>query len=175
MLRLLHWKLMFQSKWPTKLQHCCNHNVPFHADTPLDCEVSVWSPWGLCKGKCGDSGVQHRTRYVLMHAANNGAACPLLEEERKCFPDNCLWLSQKRRETKERKERRERKERKTKKGRRGRRRRNNSKNVQWFSMYDNFSLLFFFQTNDPHFLKRLTLVFVLDWKAEDKSDSSKEV
>ncbi|KAM9795609.1 spondin-2b [Neosynchiropus ocellatus] len=59
-------------------------------NTPLDCEVSVWSPWGLCKGKCGDSGAQHRTRYVLLHPANNGAACPLLEQERKCFPDNCL-------------------------------------------------------------------------------------
>lgn len=63
---------------------------PVPADTPLDCEVSVWSPWGLCKGKCGDSGVQHRTRYILMHAANSGKACPQLEEERKCFPDNCL-------------------------------------------------------------------------------------
>ncbi|XP_014831895.1 PREDICTED: spondin-2 [Poecilia mexicana] len=59
-------------------------------NTPLDCEVSPWSPWGLCKGKCGDSGVQHRTRYVIMHPANNGAACPLLDEARKCFPDNCL-------------------------------------------------------------------------------------
>ncbi|KAM4733250.1 spondin-2b [Anableps anableps] len=59
-------------------------------NTPLDCEVSAWSPWGLCKGKCGDSGIQHRTRYVIMHPANNGAACPLLDEERKCFPDNCL-------------------------------------------------------------------------------------
>lgn len=59
-------------------------------NTPLDCEVSAWSPWGLCKGKCGDSGVHHRTRYIIMHPANNGAACPLLEEERKCFPDNCL-------------------------------------------------------------------------------------
>ncbi|XP_068596614.1 spondin-2b [Brachionichthys hirsutus] len=58
--------------------------------TPLDCEVSPWSPWGLCKGKCGDSGVKHRTRYVIMHAANNGVACPLLEEERKCAQDNCL-------------------------------------------------------------------------------------
>ncbi|XP_029020749.1 spondin-2b [Betta splendens] len=59
-------------------------------NTPLDCEASVWSPWGLCKGKCGESGVQHRTRYILMHPANNGAVCPPLEEERKCFPDNCL-------------------------------------------------------------------------------------
>ncbi|MEQ2165373.1 hypothetical protein GOODEAATRI_016135 [Goodea atripinnis] len=64
--------------------------APLCPDTPLDCEVSAWSPWGLCKGKCGDSGVQHRTRYIIMHPANNGAACPQLEEERKCFPDNCL-------------------------------------------------------------------------------------
>ncbi|XP_059919705.1 spondin-2b [Gadus macrocephalus] len=61
-----------------------------HIKTPLDCEVSPWSPWGLCKGKCGDSGVRHRTRYVLMHSANHGTACPLLEEEKKCTPDNCL-------------------------------------------------------------------------------------
>ncbi|XP_056133548.1 spondin-2b [Lampris incognitus] len=59
-------------------------------DTPLDCEVSVWSPWGLCKANCGDSGMQHRTRYVLMHHANHGTPCPPLEEERKCIPDNCL-------------------------------------------------------------------------------------
>ncbi|KAJ3587689.1 hypothetical protein NHX12_011286 [Muraenolepis orangiensis] len=61
-----------------------------HIRTPLDCEVSPWSPWGLCKGKCGDSGVKHRTRYVLLHSANHGTACPLLEEEKKCTPDNCL-------------------------------------------------------------------------------------
>ncbi|KAM3866984.1 spondin-2b [Diretmus argenteus] len=59
-------------------------------NTPLDCEVSVWSPWGLCKGKCGDSGTRYRTRYILMQPANHGAACPQLEEQKKCFPDNCL-------------------------------------------------------------------------------------
>uniref|UniRef100_A0A665VZ01 Spondin-2 n=1 Tax=Echeneis naucrates TaxID=173247 RepID=A0A665VZ01_ECHNA len=75
---------------PTHLEVNDTKMSPLCADTPLDCEVSVWSPWGLCKGKCGESGVRHRTRYVLMHPANNGAACPLLEEERKCFPDNCL-------------------------------------------------------------------------------------
>ncbi|XP_077589543.1 spondin-2b [Stigmatopora nigra] len=58
--------------------------------TPLDCEVSAWSPWGLCKGNCGDTGLQHRTRYVLMQHANSGAPCPLLEEDRRCIPDNCL-------------------------------------------------------------------------------------
>ncbi|KAG7280883.1 hypothetical protein CRUP_035193 [Coryphaenoides rupestris] len=61
-----------------------------HIKTPLDCEVSAWSPWGLCKGKCGDSGVRHRTRYVMMQSANHGAVCPLLEEEKKCTPENCL-------------------------------------------------------------------------------------
>ncbi|XP_052429751.1 spondin-2b [Carassius gibelio] len=58
--------------------------------TPLDCEVSVWSPWGLCKGQCGTKGVKHRTRYIHMHPANNGAACPPLEEKRLCIPDNCV-------------------------------------------------------------------------------------
>ncbi|RXN20349.1 spondin-2 [Labeo rohita] len=51
-------------------------------NTPLDCEVSVWSPWGLCKGQCGEKGVKHRTRYIHMHPANNGAACPPLEEKK---------------------------------------------------------------------------------------------
>ncbi|XP_062331832.1 spondin-2b [Osmerus eperlanus] len=59
-------------------------------NTPLDCEVSVWSLWGLCKGECGESGTRHRTRYIHMHPANSGAVCPPLEEERKCTPDNCL-------------------------------------------------------------------------------------
>lgn len=60
------------------------------SDTPLDCEVSAWSPWGLCKGKCGESGLRHRTRYIHLHPANNGAECPPLEEERKCTMDNCV-------------------------------------------------------------------------------------
>lgn len=59
-------------------------------NTPLDCEVSAWSPWGLCKGKYCEAGVRHRTRYVHLHPANNGAPCPPLEEERKCTPDNCV-------------------------------------------------------------------------------------
>lgn len=133
LVRLSCWKAITQSKSEGNLNVNVTTMPPLTADTPLDCEVSVWSPWGLCKGKCGDSGIQYRTRYILMHAANNGAACPLLEQEKKCFPDNCLWLSQGRREKKERKERRERKERKTRKGRKGRRRRNNSKRTAMYS------------------------------------------
>lgn len=87
--QLFCWKLINSNHKPN-LHVNVTAIPPLAADTPLDCEVSVWSPWGLCKGKCGDSGVQHRTRYILMHAANHGAACPLLEEARKCFPDNCL-------------------------------------------------------------------------------------
>lgn len=65
--------------------------LPF-TDTPLDCEVSAWSPWGLCKGQCGEDkkkGMRYRTRYIHIKPANNGSACPPLEEERTCVPDNC--------------------------------------------------------------------------------------
>ncbi|MBN3305575.1 spondin-2b [Amia ocellicauda] len=60
------------------------------ANTPLDCEVSSWSLWGLCKGKCGEPGIKHRTRYIRMKPANNGTPCPDLEEDKDCDPDNCV-------------------------------------------------------------------------------------
>ncbi|XP_053560228.1 spondin-2 isoform X2 [Bombina bombina] len=60
------------------------------SETPLDCEVSVWSSWGLCKGSCGKKGVKSRTRYVRMKPANNGTACPALEEQKECEPENCV-------------------------------------------------------------------------------------
>lgn len=60
------------------------------SETPLDCEVSVWSSWGLCKGNCGSSGVKNRTRYVRMNAANNGTACPILIQDKDCDPENCI-------------------------------------------------------------------------------------
>uniref|UniRef100_A0A8C7D7A2 Spondin 2b, extracellular matrix protein n=1 Tax=Oncorhynchus kisutch TaxID=8019 RepID=A0A8C7D7A2_ONCKI len=68
--------------------------VSFPQDsTPLDCEVSVWSPWGLCKGKCGDSSVRNRTRYIHLQPANNWVVCPPLEEEMKYISNNCLCLA----------------------------------------------------------------------------------
>ncbi|XP_075705040.1 spondin-2 [Rhinoderma darwinii] len=60
------------------------------SETPLDCEVSSWSPWGLCKGSCGSNGVKSRTRYIRMKAANNGTACPSLIEDKECEPENCV-------------------------------------------------------------------------------------
>ncbi|XP_006629701.1 spondin-2b [Lepisosteus oculatus] len=59
-------------------------------NTPLDCEVSAWSSWGLCKGKCGEPGIRHRTRYIRLKPANNGAPCPDLGEHTDCDPDNCV-------------------------------------------------------------------------------------
>nr|XP_003411396.1 spondin-2 [Loxodonta africana] len=58
--------------------------------TPLDCEVSLWSSWGLCEGRCGRLGAKSRTRYVRVQPANNGTPCPELEEKADCTPDNCV-------------------------------------------------------------------------------------
>ncbi|XP_063781020.1 spondin-2 isoform X2 [Pseudophryne corroboree] len=60
------------------------------SETPLDCEVSTWSPWGLCKGSCGSTGLKNRTRYIRLKPANNGTACPSLSEEKQCEPENCV-------------------------------------------------------------------------------------
>ncbi|PIO28764.1 hypothetical protein AB205_0193500, partial [Aquarana catesbeiana] len=62
----------------------------FICRTPLDCEVSVWSSWGLCKGSCASNGVKTRTRYIRLKPANNGTACPMLTEDRQCEPENCV-------------------------------------------------------------------------------------
>ncbi|XP_051889730.1 spondin-2b [Pristis pectinata] len=58
--------------------------------TPLDCEVSTWSSWGLCMGKCSEMGIKHRTRYIRLNPANNGNPCPVLEEEEQCVLHNCV-------------------------------------------------------------------------------------
>ncbi|XP_044123910.1 spondin-2 [Neovison vison] len=60
------------------------------AETPLDCEVSLWSSWGLCAGPCGKLGAKSRTRYIRVQPANHGAPCPELQEEAECVPDNCV-------------------------------------------------------------------------------------
>ncbi|XP_015283349.1 PREDICTED: spondin-2 [Gekko japonicus] len=60
------------------------------SETPLDCETSLWSSWGLCRGTCGHLGTKSRTRYIHLHPANNGTPCPNLNEETDCEPDNCV-------------------------------------------------------------------------------------
>ncbi|XP_062856271.1 spondin-2a [Trichomycterus rosablanca] len=76
--------------------HVSNHILPRlskalqFSETPLDCEVSMWSSWGLCVGPCSSEGVRHRTRYILLKPANSGTPCPELEEQTQCTPHNCL-------------------------------------------------------------------------------------
>ncbi|XP_076878536.1 spondin-2a [Brachyhypopomus gauderio] len=76
--------------------HVSNHILPHHtrqqqfSETPLDCEVSLWSSWGLCAGPCSRGGTRHRTRYILLKPANSGVPCPELEEQADCTPHNCL-------------------------------------------------------------------------------------
>lgn len=65
------------------------------AETPLDCEVSQWSSWGLCRGLCRKTGTKIRTRFVLLQPANNGMPCPNLDEETGCEPENCVWNKEK--------------------------------------------------------------------------------
>ncbi|XP_063160658.1 spondin-2 [Candoia aspera] len=60
------------------------------SETPLDCETSLWSSWGLCRGTCANLGTKKRTRYILLQPANNGTPCPDLSEETQCEPDNCV-------------------------------------------------------------------------------------
>ncbi|XP_072369028.1 spondin-2-like [Scyliorhinus torazame] len=61
------------------------------SETPLDCEVSTWSSWGLCNGDCSQFGVRIRTRFIHTQPSSSGAPCPELEQKRKCIPRNCFW------------------------------------------------------------------------------------
>ncbi|XP_048883652.1 spondin-2a [Brienomyrus brachyistius] len=88
-------KLTRQSRTPTRQNPLSNHILP-HAtlpkrfsETPLDCEVSLWSSWGLCVGPCAKGGMRHRTRYILLRPANSGTPCPELEERAECTPPKC--------------------------------------------------------------------------------------
>ncbi|KAG1962895.1 spondin-2a isoform X2 [Pimephales promelas] len=86
-----------QSRSPVRQQNrVSNHILPEatkphrFSETPLDCEVSMWSSWGLCLGPCSRGGLRHRTRYILLKPANSGTPCPELEEQEECTPHNCL-------------------------------------------------------------------------------------
>ncbi|XP_048407297.1 spondin-2-like [Stegostoma tigrinum] len=60
--------------------------------TPLDCEVSAWSPWGLCSHSCG-IGIRERTRFIIQHPANDGEICPSLLTQEECKRSPCQTLS----------------------------------------------------------------------------------
>ncbi|XP_003970471.1 spondin-2a [Takifugu rubripes] len=84
-----------QSTSPDRQAPMSNHILPNLisqriSETPLDCEVSLWSSWGLCLGPCSRGGVRHRTRYILLRPANAGVPCPELEEQAECVPHSCM-------------------------------------------------------------------------------------
>ncbi|KAM6448234.1 spondin-2 isoform 1-T2 [Liasis olivaceus] len=89
MIKLKRKKLGFQVSQPnvTTIENEIEDSV---SETPLDCETSLWSSWGLCRGTCGNLGVKKRTRYILLQPANSGTPCPDLSEETQCEPDNCV-------------------------------------------------------------------------------------
>ncbi|XP_066549612.1 uncharacterized protein LOC136716046 [Amia ocellicauda] len=64
------------------------HGEPEPRGTPLDCEVSDWSRWGLCSRACG-KGSRLRTRYILLQPANHGEPCPALEQYQDCEERAC--------------------------------------------------------------------------------------
>uniref|UniRef100_A0A8C4RAR9 Spondin domain-containing protein n=1 Tax=Eptatretus burgeri TaxID=7764 RepID=A0A8C4RAR9_EPTBU len=61
--------------------------------TPLDCEVSPWSPWGFCSQSCG-VGVKRSTRYIILNPANDGLLCPPLHMESPCRKGPCATQMQ---------------------------------------------------------------------------------
>ncbi|KAJ8276273.1 hypothetical protein COCON_G00080250 [Conger conger] len=80
-----------QSRMPARQTPLSNHILPqYISETPLDCEVSLWSSWGLCAGPCGSGSIRHRTRYILLRPANSGSPCPELEERADCSSHLCL-------------------------------------------------------------------------------------
>ncbi|KAF3693826.1 Spondin-2 Mindin Precursor [Channa argus] len=91
-------KITQQSRSHDHQASLSNHILPnsvnprHFSETPLDCEVSLWSSWGLCLGPCSKGGVRHRTRYILLRPANAGTPCPELEEQAECVPHSCMKL-----------------------------------------------------------------------------------
>uniref|UniRef100_A0A4W3J1U0 Spondin-2-like n=1 Tax=Callorhinchus milii TaxID=7868 RepID=A0A4W3J1U0_CALMI len=61
--------------------------------TPLDCEVSNWSTWGLCSHRCGIS-TRQRTRYIVQLPANAGDPCPALLIQENCEEVKCPMQQQ---------------------------------------------------------------------------------
>ncbi|XP_053243758.1 spondin-2-like [Podarcis raffonei] len=89
MIKVKRGKLGFPPSQPnvTAIRNEIDDSV---SETPLDCETSLWSSWGLCRGTCGHLGTKRRTRYIRLQPANNGIPCPELNEEKECDPDNCV-------------------------------------------------------------------------------------
>merc|ERR1719410_2278949 len=55
---------------------------------PVDCLMSEWSGWSKCTKDC-ESGVEAKTRDVLIKPKNGGTGCDSVQEERSCNTGSC--------------------------------------------------------------------------------------
>lgn len=62
----------------------------FYFDHNLDvgCKVSEWSQWTSCSLPCG-GGSQSRWRKIVQQPVGGGAACPVLDDTRRCNSQAC--------------------------------------------------------------------------------------
>jgi len=60
---------------------------------PVDCKHSDWAEWTECKPFC--EGIMNRSRNILQHPANGGAACGSIAEVQNCSNEcvDCQWGS----------------------------------------------------------------------------------
>mmetsp|Transcript_130844 Transcript_130844/g.317830 ORF Transcript_130844/g.317830 Transcript_130844/m.317830 type:complete len:996 (-) Transcript_130844:110-3097(-) len=55
---------------------------------PVSCSMSAWSGWSKCTKEC-ESGVQAKTRSILVKPKNGGTGCDAVQEERDCNTGSC--------------------------------------------------------------------------------------
>jgi hypothetical protein len=58
------------------------------AETPVDCEMGVWSDYGKCSKMCG-GGKKRKSRSVVRQAANGGSKCGELLKSINCNTESC--------------------------------------------------------------------------------------
>ena len=77
---------IFKISVDTIINHNNNHVYPLLLQLTLgvDCEVDEWSSWTPCSLTCG-GGTKNRTKDIVRHPENGGAACPKdLDETEDC-------------------------------------------------------------------------------------------
>jgi hypothetical protein len=65
------------------------HKICNYDPCPIDCIVSVWSPWATCPVTCGETGMQSRTRLRSTDPRYGGVECPVMSQSRACNRISC--------------------------------------------------------------------------------------